>query len=71
MIIINNSNGLGIVIGLSILSLILFINDLYERYYLKRKEKDIINYLRETKRRNMRNQVEAMIANKKLNKSEP
>lgn len=59
------------VIGLSIVSLILFISDLYNKHYLKRKEKDIINYISEYKRKSMRNQVELMIKNKKLNKEEP
>lgn len=71
MIFIINNNGWGIVIGLSIVSLILFISDLYNKYYLKRKEKDIINYIRENKRKSMRNQVDLMINNKKLNKEEP
>lgn len=71
MIFIVNNSGWGIIIGLSILSLILFISDLYNKYYLKRKEKEIINYISEYKRKNMRRQVDLMIKNKKLNKEEP
>lgn len=71
MIFIVNNSGWGMVIGLSIVSLILFISDLYNKHYLKRKEKDIINYISKYKRKNMRNQVELMIKNKKLNKEEP